>query len=153
MAYHIHSDGACINNGLENAVASWSYIVTDDSNTVVQASTGRVIGQQDNNRAELTAFINALQYVSSNKGNYIIHVDYQALYLYCNGKASPKANRDLYREISRLMMRCGNRFIVAKVEAHKARSGISNFINGVVDKLARRSIEYFGTEGALKKAS
>lgn len=147
--YHIYSDGACINNGLPDAVASWSYVVTNDNNTVIQACTGRVEGIQNNNRAELTAYINALRYVKENRGEYTMHVDFEALYLYCNGKSRPKSNLDLYREIDRLNRHCHNKVVsVTKVRAHKTRSSVINFINGLVDKLARRSIDYFG-EGAL----
>lgn len=146
--YHIYSDGSCINNGLPDAIASWSYVVTNENNVVIQACTGRVEGVQNNNRAELTAFIKALQYVRDNHGEYIMHVDFEALYLYCNGKSRPKSNLDLYRQIDRYTKYCSDRIQVVKVEAHKTRSSVVNFINGLVDKLARRSIEYFG-EGGL----
>lgn len=146
MVYNIYSDGSCINNGLPEAIASWSYVVTVGTGSVIQACTGRVEGMQNNNRAELIAFIKALQHVRDNKGNYIMHVDYEALYLYCNGKCNPKANRDLYRKIDSLLSYCGNRVTVTKVQAHKSKSSVVNFINGLVDRLARRSIEYFGEE-------
>lgn len=149
--YHIYSDGACIKNGLPDAVASWSYVVTNDENTVIQASTGRVEGVQNNNRAELTAYIKALQYVKANKGEYIMHVDFEALYLYCNGRSKPKSNLDLYREINKLSKICAPKIhSVTKVEAHKTKSSVVNFINGLVDKLARRSIEFFGMEEAIR---
>ena len=119
----------------------------DSDNSIVTASTGRVEGAQNNNRAELTAFINALHYVRANRGQFVLHVDYEALYLYCNGQSKPKANKDLYREIDRIIRSCDTRVTVVKVEAHKTKSSIVNFINGIVDKLARRSIEHFGTEG------
>lgn len=148
--YHVYSDGACINNGLPNAVASWSYVVTDENDSIVQACTGRVEGKQDNNRAELIAYINVLRYIKDNKGQYIVHVDYEALYLYCNGKSRPKSNLDLYREIDRLHSKCSVKLAgVVKVQAHRSKSSVVNFINGLVDKLARRSIEFFG-EGGVK---
>lgn len=152
--YHIYSDGSCINNGLPDATASWSYVVTDDNNTVIQACTGKIEGVQNNNRAELTAFIKALQYVRDNNyGEYIIHVDFEALYLYCNGKCRPKTNLDLYRQIDRYTRYCGDRIKVVKVEAHKTQSSIVNFINGLVDKLARRSVEYFKDGGIVSHIS
>lgn len=148
MINHIYSDGSCINNGLSNAVASWSYVVTDENSNVIEASTGKVKGLQNNNRAELTAFIKALQYVRNERNErYIIHVDFEALYLYCIGKSNPKSNIDLYRQIEYLMKVCGDRITVEKVQAHKTQSSIVNFINGLVDKLARKSIELFGNGG------
>ena len=144
---HIFSDGSCINNGLPDAIASWSYVVTDDNNNVIEASTGRVKGLQNNNRAELIAFIKALQYVRNERSDeFVMHVDFEALYLYCNGKARPKTNLDLYRHIDYLMNVCGSRITVKKVKAHKTQNSIVNFINGLVDKLARKSIEIFGGE-------
>lgn len=146
--YHIFSDGSCINNGLPDAIASWSYVVTDEDNIVIEASTGRVKGLQNNNRAELTAFIKALQYIRNERNDeFIIHVDFEALYLYCNGKARPKTNLDLYRHIDYLLNVCCPRVTVEKVKAHKTQNSIIHFINGLVDKLARKSIQIFGGEG------
>jgi ribonuclease HI len=146
--YHIFSDGSCINNGLPDAIASWSYVVTNEDNNVIEASTGRVKGLQNNNRAELTAFIKALQYVRNERNEeFIIHVDFEALYLYCNGKARPKTNLDLYRNIDYLLNVCSPRVSVEKVQAHKTQNSIVHFINGLVDKLARKSIQVFGGEG------
>lgn len=146
--YHIFSDGSCINNGLPDAIASWSYVVTDEDNIVLEASTGRVKGLQNNNRAELTAFIKALQYIRNERNDeFIIHVDFEALYLYCNGKARPKTNLDLYRHIDYLLNVCCPRVTVEKVKAHKTQNSIIHFINGLVDKLARKSIQIFGGEG------
>nr|DAV25103.1 MAG TPA: ribonuclease HI [Caudoviricetes sp.] len=146
--YHIFSDGSCINNGLPDAIASWSYVVTDEENIVIEASTGRVKGLQNNNRAELTAFIKALQYIRNERNDeFIIHVDFEALYLYCNGKARPKTNLDLYRHIDYLLNVCCPRVTVEKVKAHKTQNSIIHFINGLVDKLARKSIQIFGGEG------
>ena len=146
--YHIFSDGSCINNGLPDAIASWSYVVTDEENIVIEASTGRVKGLQNNNRAELTAFIKALQYIRNERNDeFIIHVDFEALYLYCNGKARPKTNLDLYRHIDYLLNVCCPRVTVEKVKAHKTQNSIIHFINGLLDKLARKSIQIFGGEG------
>ena len=146
--YHIYSDGSCVNNGLPNAIASWSYVVVDENNNVQEACTGRVTGAQNNNRAELVAFIKALQYIRNERNDsFIMHVDFEALYLYCNGKAKPKTNLDLYRNISYLLNICGSRLQVEKVKAHKTQNNIINFINGLVDKMARKSVQLFGGEG------
>lgn len=146
--YKIFSDGSCINNGLPTAIASWSYVVTDLNNNVIEASTGKVKGEQNNNRAELTGFIKVLQYIKQDrdKNIYTVYVDYEALYLYCQGKCRPKANMDLYKEIRALLRICGDRVIVEKVKAHKTKDGIVNFINGLVDKLARKSLAFFTEE-------
>lgn len=143
--YKIFSDGSCINNGLPTAIASWSYVVIDLNNNVIEACTGKLKGLQDNNRAELTGFIKVLQYIKQDRdrNTYMVYVDYEALYLYCHGKCKPKANMDLYKEIRALLKICGDRVIVEKVKAHKTKDGIVNFINGLVDKLARKSLAFF----------
>lgn len=143
----IYSDGSCIKNGLENAVASWDYIVTDNNKDILEFGTGRVKGAQNNNRAELTVFIKVLQYVRNERNDsFIINVDFQALYLYCNGRARPKSNLDLYNQIEYLLRVCGDRITVEKIKAHKTQDSISHFINGLVDKLARKSLEFFRSE-------
>jgi ribonuclease HI len=138
----IFTDGACINNGLPNAVASWSYIVTDFHDNIITASTGKIVGIQDNNRAELHAFINALQFVKHEQDYFKIYVDFEPLYLYCNGKAKARKNLDLYKTIDELLAKCSPRVEVAKVKAHRSSCGnIINIINNITDKIAKKSIE------------
>lgn len=151
--YNIFCDGSCVNNGLPTAIASWSYVVTDLDNNVFEACTGKVKGIQDNNRAELTGFIKVLQYIKQDreKNTYTVYVDYEALYLYCNGQCRPKANLDLYKEIRTLLRLCDNRVIVKKVKAHKTKYGIVNFINGLVDKLAKKSSIFFAEDDNTKR--
>lgn len=150
--YKIYSDGSCINNGLPTAIASWSYVVTDLDDNIIEASTGKLQGIQNNNRAELTAFIKVLKYIKQDRerNTYVVYVDYEALYLFCNGQCKPKSNIDLYREIRTLLRLCDGRVIVEKVKAHKTRHGIVNFINGLVDKLARKSLIFFTEENKQK---
>lgn len=149
--YNIFCDGSCINNGLPTAIASWSYVVTDLNNNILEASTGKVKGIQNNNRAELTGFIKVLQYIKQDreKNTYTVYIDYEALYLYCNGQCKPKSNLDLYKEIRTLLKICGDRVIVKKVKAHKTKDGIVNFINGLVDKLAKKSLVFFANDNTL----
>lgn len=144
MQYHIYSDGSCVGNGLPTAVASWSYLVTDKSGNVVEACAGRINGQQNSNRAELVAFIKSLGYVLSNsKHDFVIHVDYEAIYLYCNGKSNPKSNFDLYREINKRLLKCNDRIIVVKVKAHTSGDSIREILNDTVDGIARRACLLF----------
>lgn len=142
---HIYTDGSCINNGKANAIASWSYVVLDDNNNVIEMSTGRVPGKQDNNRAELTAFLKALRYIRTQRQEeYIIYVDFEAIYLYYYGKTRPKANKDLYKEIEYILRICTEQIVcVKKVKSHQTRFDIVHFFNGLVDKIAQKSIELF----------
>lgn len=133
---------------MPNAIATWGYVVMQGNN-VTEAGTGRVIGIQDSNRAELTAFIKALQYVRNQKGKmYVIYIDYEALFLYCNGKARPKKNLDLYKQINYLLEICKSRVRVEKVKAHKPNTAMSNFMNDVADNLAKKSIALLGAKNS-----
>lgn len=143
--YKIYTDGACSNNGRSAALASWSYVVTDLHNNVIEARTGKLQGIQDSNRAELTAFIKVMQHIKNDrdKNTYIIYTDFEALYKFCHGENNPRTNLDLYKEIRILLNLCKDRVIVEKVKAHKTKDGIVNFINGLVDKLARKSLTFY----------
>ena len=57
---------------------------------------------------------------------------------------------DLYKEIRTLLKICGDRVIVEKVKAHKTKDGIVNFINGLVDKLARKSLVFFAEDNKAR---
>lgn len=142
--HHIYIDGSCLNNGLPDAVATWSYVVTDECNNTVQACSGLVDGMQNNNRAELSAYIACLEHVVAKRNvMFTIHTDFEALYLYCNGKANPKSNYDLYRQIDRLHKLCRDRIVVEKVKAHQNNGIVVNVFNNMVDRLAKRSMSIF----------
>ena len=146
MEYHIYSDGSCINNGLPSAIASWSYLVTDSKGNVIEACTGKIKGPQNSNRAELVAFIKSLGFVArtDRRSTFVIHVDYEAIYLYCNGKSNPKSNLDLYKEINRKLLQCKDREIeVVKVKAHTAGDSLKEFLNDTVDSLAKKTCLLF----------
>ena len=139
----IYTDGSCINNGCDNAIATWGYVVTNEDNKILEVSTGKVNGKQNSNRAELTAAIKALQHIKNSQEKYILRTDFEALYLYCNGRSTYKANHDLYKKITRLLSSCNNRVVVEKVEAHKNSKSVINYINGLTDKLAKKCSDLF----------
>lgn len=140
----IYTDGSCVNNGFENATATWGYVVTNEDNKIIEVCTGKVSGKQNSNRAELMAAIKALQHIkNNNQDKYTLRTDYEALYLYCNGKSTYKSNHDLYKKINRLLDSCNDRVTVEKVEAHKSSKSVINFINGFTDKVAKKCADMF----------
>lgn len=139
----IYTDGSCINNGNENAIATWGYVVTNEDNKILEVCTGKVTGKQNSNRAELTAAIKALQHIKNNQDEFILRTDFEALYLYCNGKSIYKSNHDLYKKITRLLNSCNDRVVVEKVEAHKDKKSVINYINAFTDKVARKCCSLF----------
>lgn len=144
--HHIYIDGSCLNNGLPNAVATWSYVVTDEENNTVQACSGIAPGAQNNNRAELSAYIGALEHIVAKRNvQFTVHTDFEALYMYCNGSSIPKSNQDLYRQIDRLHKICGDRITVEKVKAHQSNGSMANVFNNMVDRLAKYSMSIFNT--------
>ena len=148
--YVVYTDGSCINNGLPTAIASWSYIVTDSNDNVLEASTGKIVGPQNSNRAELTAFLKALQYIRNQRfDKFIIRTDYEALVLFCKGSSHPKANHDLYKQIDYLYKLVQDRVIVEKVQGHQSHLSVANSMNGIVDKLARKCNELFSGKSAV----
>lgn len=148
---NIYCDGACCMKKFQENCASWSFLVTDDKHNVIQASVGPVLGIQNVNRAELQSFIKALEYAALNtKENYIIHTDYEALYLYIKGKATPKANLDLYSHIDKLLLKNNliKRILISKVKAHQDEynnpsADIYNVFNNAVDTIANQSSKFF----------
>ena len=140
---NIYTDGSCVNNGLKTATAGWSFVVTTKEDNMLLASTGRVYGKQDNNRAELTALIRGLEYAKNDNRvhrgeKYTIFTDFEMNYLLYKGKIEAKKNLDLINQIQALFRQCSDFVTVEKVKAHE-QTNMFEFINGIADKLARKN--------------
>lgn len=140
--FKIFCDGACINNGLATAKASWSYIVTNKKGAVIGASTGLVPGVQNNNRAELYGFINALKYITTQEGFFEVYVDFELLYLYFHKQCKPKSNKDLFSTIDEMLDKCSPRVTVRKTKSHNRKGGLVGLLNNMVDVIAKKAQMY-----------
>lgn len=104
----IWSDGACKNNGTSNAVAAYGTIIK--AGNAEKEITGRVTGEQTNNRAELSGVIaglSALKYPCTVK----VYTDSQVVCYapaciargYRTSAKKQAANIDLLKELSALL--------------------------------------------------
>jgi len=91
----IWTDGACSNNGKENAKASWAFVAGEHE------EAGLVDGKQTNNRGEALAIYYALRWVAE-RGfrNVRIHSDSQiTLHGVLKHPENVKENRDIFQKI------------------------------------------------------
>lgn len=142
--YYIYTDGSCNNHDTENVRSMWSFVVTDDKDNIHEVCTGKVKGKQDCNRAELTAILKALK-STDKKESYIIRTDYENVFLFCSGLNRPKKNLDLYRQIQNILL-YRNNITVEKIQGHKSYCSTAHSFNGVADRVARKSMEFFKLE-------
>ncbi len=125
----IWTDGACINNGRENAKAAWAFVSGDIE------KAGLVIGKQTNNTAEALAFYHALLWAAQ-KG-------YKKIKIYSDSQISIhnmrknvediKQNREIFEKIFEVIVRHNLQVGFEKVAGH---TGDVN--NERADKLANQ---------------
>jgi ribonuclease HI len=123
----IWTDGACTNNGKENAKAAWAFVSGDVE------KAGKVTGKQTNNRAEAEAIYEALLWAAEKKYKRIkIYTDSQ-ITIYNMRKPIEKIliNTDIFEKMFTLIEKHTLKIIFEKVLGH---SGIIE--NERVDKLA-----------------
>lgn len=144
MEFIINTDGSCMDNGYKTARAGWSYLVTDEKANFVQATTGKVLGNQDSNRGELTAFIKALEFAKSEhdfdeRKRFVIRTDFELNHRLFLRISNPKKNNDLTSVIFKLLDECHGFVHVEKVESHTSKNGMVSYMNFLCDKLAKKA--------------
>ena len=132
----IYTDGACTNNGKDNATASWAFVVVENHEKILENS-GLVKGKQSNNTGELTAIYEAIYYaIENNYEHVLIYSDSR----YCidsltiwniekKKKGKQKANYFLIKDILGLMEDINVSF--EWVKGHN-----NNWYNDIADNLA-----------------
>ena len=63
ITYNIYTDGGCRNNGKENALGAWAFVILDDNYHLIDAKANAIIKNPTNIRAEMLAIINAFNYL------------------------------------------------------------------------------------------
>lgn len=123
----IWTDGACSNNGKENAKASWAFVSGD------YEEAGLVDGKQTNNRGEALAIYHALKWASEKGYKRIkLHSDSQiTLQGVIKHPEKVKENRDIFQKIHDVVTKHKLLVDYQKVLGH---SGDNN--NERADKLA-----------------
>lgn len=123
----IWTDGACSNNGKENAKASWAFVAGDHE------EAGLVDGKQTNNRGEALAVYHALKWAGEKGTRHVkIYTDSQiTLYGLAKRHENVKENRDLFALIAEVIEKNNLSVSYEKVLGH---SGDAN--NERADSLA-----------------
>ena len=144
--YYVYTDGACSNNGRENAMAGIGiFFAIDDPRNVSRALEGK----QTNNSAELTAIIELYSIIKEDiiSGKKISIVTDSEYAIKCVGKYGEKSslldfekipNGELVRTIYKLYKDSDVEFI--HIKAHTKKEDIHSLGNYYADKLANRGI-------------
>lgn len=131
-------DGACSNNGNENAKAGWGAVLCFGDKQ--KELNGIVEGDQTNNRAEMTAVIEGLAALKK-RCNVLVHTDSQVVTRapamiergFKTAAGKPAANKDLLEKLAIEFKK--HDVTILKVEGH---SGIN--LNEKCDALARAAV-------------
>ena len=155
----IYCDGCCLGNGREGARAGYGVYVTDGSGEAVYSGSFKLGAEeaQTNQRAELSALLYALNYVSESAhgAQFAIYTDSRyaidCMTRWAAGWAAagwrkadnkPVLHSDLVIACYGLYMDLGGRVSLHHIEAHTGLADAHSRGNAVADRLAR--------EGALK---
>jgi ribonuclease HI len=113
------TDGACVNNGRDNAKAAWAFV----SGSFEKA--GFVDGKQTNNRAEAQAILEALKWARE-KGYKRVKIYSDSQITLHNLNKSPekiKLNREIFENIFKIIQGEKMSIVYEKVTGH---SGVEN---------------------------
>jgi ribonuclease HI len=146
--YYVYTDGACSNNGKENAVAGIGIFFGIDDECNVSR---RVIGKQTNNVAELTAIVETYFIISDDVANgkrvaIVSDSEYAIKCVSSYGEKCSKLdwrsdipNKDLVKKAYELYKdMVGVRFI--HVAAHTSNTDVHSLGNDNADRLANLAI-------------
>lgn len=154
--YYIFTDGASARNGQPNQVGGWGYVILDDKEKIIHFNYGGEKGTT-NNWGELTAAVEAIEYIKKNLMNksgfvreleYIIYTDSaylincanQGWYLkwmtngWVTSQKTPVANKELWEEL--IPTFDDMRFEYRKVKGHQKGDSFTARWNNYVDRLA-----------------
>jgi len=152
MSICVYIDGACTNNGKENAKAGYGvYFSEDDSRN----DYGRVIGKQSNNTGELTACIRSMEILENEikeKKEIDIYTDSEYVmkcvttygdklekndWKLSTGKTPP--NLELLKKAHGLFKKARN-IKIHHIDAHTNKTDIHSIGNSHADRLANLAI-------------
>lgn len=138
----IYTDGATSNNGYNNAIGGWAYVIINDNGEKISEDSGRIPGAT-NNICEMTAIIKACHAALPYWGTHTIYSD-SAYCIRCknekwydnwrkngwiNSQKKPVANKELWEELIPF-------FESPLFEFEKIKGHSGNKWNEYVDKLA-----------------
>jgi ribonuclease HI len=151
---HLFTDGACTQNGKKGAKAAWAFLCVNDITRVIEhRDSGRIpfTEQQTNQRAELRALSNALNYAKTLSGKICIWSDSQYA-INCASVWGPSWRRkgwvkqggeiqhlDIIKPLVETTLALGYILEYKWVKAHKGGDAVHQFpwmFNHAVDQLA-----------------
>lgn len=145
MKYRIYCDGAASNNGYENAIGGWAYVVLDEKENIV-FENAEIEPGATNNRMELyAAYMGIYTLLEEKQDVEHIEVYTDSAYLHncitqkwyenwmkngwINAKKQPVANKQLWEHLIPY-------FVSPQIEFLKVKGHDGNKWNEYVDKLA-----------------
>lgn len=140
--YDIYTDGSCINNGKENAIGGWSYVITKEKE-IIEENYGRLrVGDQTSMRCEFEAIYQALlaiNRISDNNSRFHIHSDYQVIVDGVHGFAQRKTHREYWDVIEPIITKLIGRIDISHIESHSNKNNVSihSIMNKRSDMLAK----------------
>lgn len=149
IEYTIYTDGACSGNP---GPGGWGFVVVDSNNKKLLNKNG---GEKltTNNRMELTAFLNALEWFDSNRHkDDILNIYVDSAYVYnCfndmwyvrwrkngwkNANKQPIANREIWEQILNLFLENIEHINIFKVTGHNGNKW-NEYVDGLAVKAAK----------------
>jgi ribonuclease HI len=147
--YYVYTDGACSNNGKQNARAGIGVYFGENDNRNISK---KVIGKQSNNTAELTAIIEAVKLIEVDLlQNKIIEIKTDSTYaIKCATTYGSKCaalfwvkdipNKELVRELYELVNGREKNIILSYIKAHSNLLDRHSIGNKNADLLATNSL-------------
>jgi len=112
---HVYTDGGCTANGYKNAVAGVGvYFSKDDPRNISK----KIEGVQTNNRAELSAIVEALKVCLDELKTVVIFTDSTYSMRGIDGTNKRHKNKDLFKEIDELLKKRKGLTRFRKVKGH-----------------------------------
>lgn len=130
---NIFTDGSCANNGTKDAVGGIGIYFEDEK---YESISKKITGEQTNNRAELSAILEAIKIVKTDE-NIIINSDSSYSIKGITGVNKIYKNKDLFNEITSLIIKRKGETKFNKVTGHSG----SDDGNHKADRLAAKATE------------
>ena len=161
MKFIIYCDGSARNNGYENAVGAWAYVVLNDKEEIL-AQNYKAVKGATNQQMELMAAAEALEYLVYNElvvpfdkvevitdSAYLHNCVKQKWYVnwqrngWKNAKKEPVANKELWERLIQFFEMPEINF--TKVKGHAGRRDKHEYYNDMVDKMAQEASKELST--------
>lgn len=146
--FDIYTDGACTNNGREDAEGGWAFVMTPECSQEIIVGSEHYGKVRENmtvnvNRAELEAIYQSLLWLDRHIRPdcfYTIFCDSLVVFNGITGKGSRSSNRDLWSSVEDLVRKHRKQIGLEDVKAHvKNSEDVHEIMNNHVDTLARQA--------------